>query len=218
MAISRMKKVEIIGCSADKEAILSVLQNEEFMQINIVEDAPEFFKKVDTDKETIENQLKVVEHIITFLSTYVKEKKGMFERMALMPISGKDYANITKNFDVDKACKDIQDTIKKHNDIKTEIQNLKLRVNHLRQWIKLDVPVDKLGRIGHTERMLVQINPQMYKQYENDLKGVQNAECIIINQNNDDFGSSGLLQSSLIRLGFLAVLPAKNVVGNIGRI
>ncbi len=40
----------------------------------------------------------------------------------------------------------------------------------------------------------------------------------IINQNNDDFGSSGLLQSSLIRLGFLAVLPAKNVVGNIGRI
>lgn len=40
----------------------------------------------------------------------------------------------------------------------------------------------------------------------------------IINIADADFGASGLLAPSLIRLGFLAVLPQKNVAGAIGAI
>jgi mRNA interferase MazF len=40
----------------------------------------------------------------------------------------------------------------------------------------------------------------------------------IISHDDADFGASGLLVSSLIRLGFLAVLPQKNVAGAIGTI
>jgi mRNA interferase MazF len=35
---------------------------------------------------------------------------------------------------------------------------------------------------------------------------------------DDDFAGSGLMADSLIRLGFLAVLPRKNIVGSIGTI
>jgi len=35
---------------------------------------------------------------------------------------------------------------------------------------------------------------------------------------DDDFVGSGLMADSLIRLGFLAVLPRKNIVGSIGAI
>lgn len=35
---------------------------------------------------------------------------------------------------------------------------------------------------------------------------------------DDDFAGSGLMTDSLIRLGFLAVLPRKNIVGSIGAI
>ena len=35
---------------------------------------------------------------------------------------------------------------------------------------------------------------------------------------DDDFAGSGLMADSLIRLGFLAVLPRKNIMGSIGTI
>ena len=40
----------------------------------------------------------------------------------------------------------------------------------------------------------------------------------IISQKDADFSSSGLLQDSLIRLGFLAVIPQGKVIGSIGAI
>jgi mRNA interferase MazF len=40
----------------------------------------------------------------------------------------------------------------------------------------------------------------------------------VITQMDSDFASSGLVSDSLIRLGFLAVLPSKDIVGSIGQI
>ncbi len=40
----------------------------------------------------------------------------------------------------------------------------------------------------------------------------------IIARQDSDFSTSGLLAESLVRLGFLAVLPRKNIVGSIGAI
>ncbi len=40
----------------------------------------------------------------------------------------------------------------------------------------------------------------------------------IISPSDDDFKSSGLLSKSLIRLGFLAVLPRSRMLGSIGTI
>jgi mRNA interferase MazF len=40
----------------------------------------------------------------------------------------------------------------------------------------------------------------------------------VIARRDGDFSASGLIAESLIRLGFLAVLPRKNIVGSIGAI
>lgn len=40
----------------------------------------------------------------------------------------------------------------------------------------------------------------------------------IISQNADDFAESGLVADSLIRLGFLAVLPSAKIIGSIGSV
>ncbi len=40
----------------------------------------------------------------------------------------------------------------------------------------------------------------------------------IVNQADPDFEMSGLLRESLIRLGFLAVLPQRKISGSIGRV
>jgi mRNA interferase MazF len=40
----------------------------------------------------------------------------------------------------------------------------------------------------------------------------------LIGIKDDDFSMSGLLADSVIRLGFLAVLPTKNILGSIGTI
>ena len=40
----------------------------------------------------------------------------------------------------------------------------------------------------------------------------------IIGPGDADYGSSGLRSASLIRLGFLAVVPRKNILGSIGSI
>ncbi len=40
----------------------------------------------------------------------------------------------------------------------------------------------------------------------------------IISQNDGDFAESGLVADSLIRLGFLAVLPSAKIIGSIGSI
>ena len=38
----------------------------------------------------------------------------------------------------------------------------------------------------------------------------------IVDKTDDDFGSSGLIDTSLIRLGFLALLPSSEFLGDIG--
>jgi mRNA interferase MazF len=40
----------------------------------------------------------------------------------------------------------------------------------------------------------------------------------VIARQDSDFSTSGLIAESLVRLGFLAVLPRKNIVGSIGAI
>jgi mRNA interferase MazF len=40
----------------------------------------------------------------------------------------------------------------------------------------------------------------------------------VITWQDSDFGSSGLVSDSVIRLGFLAVLPRRNILGSIGRV
>lgn len=40
----------------------------------------------------------------------------------------------------------------------------------------------------------------------------------LITSQDRDFSSSGLVSDSLIRLGFLAVLPRRNIIGSIGSI
>ena len=46
---------------------------------------------------------------------------------------------------------------------------------------------------------------------------VQGFDELITSQDND-FSNSGLVNDSLIRLGFLAVLPRRNIIGSIGSI
>jgi len=40
----------------------------------------------------------------------------------------------------------------------------------------------------------------------------------VISKTDMDFANSGLLASSVIRLGFLAVLPSRRIIGTIGRV
>jgi len=40
----------------------------------------------------------------------------------------------------------------------------------------------------------------------------------LIQQDHDDFAASGIIRTSVIRLGYLAVLPSKNVLGSIGAV
>jgi len=40
----------------------------------------------------------------------------------------------------------------------------------------------------------------------------------VITRRDSDFATSGLIAESLVRLGFLAVLPRRNIVGSIGTI
>jgi mRNA interferase MazF len=40
----------------------------------------------------------------------------------------------------------------------------------------------------------------------------------LVSKSDDDFSKSGLKESSVIRLGFLAILPNERVLGSIGKI
>src|SRR5712692_8037358 len=51
-------------------------------------------------------------------------------------------------------------------------------------------------------------------QLDNEVKGFDE----LISSRDDDFESSGLRTTSLVRLGFLAVLPSAQVIGSIGSI
>ena len=49
-------------------------------------------------------------------------------------------------------------------------------------------------------------------QLDKEVKGFDD----VISSDDDDFSSSGLRTKSLIRLGFLAVLPSRQIIGTIG--
>src|SRR5436309_10775206 len=51
-------------------------------------------------------------------------------------------------------------------------------------------------------------------QLDKEVKGFDD----LISPTDDDFESSGLRTTSLVRLGFLAVLPSRGIIGSIGSI
>jgi mRNA interferase MazF len=51
-------------------------------------------------------------------------------------------------------------------------------------------------------------------QLDKEVKGFDD----LISATDDDFESSGLRMTSLVRMGFLAVLPSRRIVGSIGSI
>ena len=103
MAVSRMKKVNIVGFAPDKDAVLKSLQDKELIQINHIEDAPELFQPSDTGKEELDNLLKNLEFSIDYLSGFEKKKKGgMLASLAPDIIPKNEFNTTSHEIDIKK--------------------------------------------------------------------------------------------------------------------
>lgn len=174
MAVSRMKKVNIVGFAPDKDNVLKTLQEGELIQINSIGDAPEFLKPSETEKEELDNLLKNLEFSIEYLSGFEKKKKGgMLSALAPDIISKDEFNRITQELDIKKITDDIQAVYRKQNELKNDILHYETEIETIQVWKKLDIKLNQLGTIGSTERFLVRINPQMYQEIEKELSSVK---------------------------------------------
>lgn len=63
---------------------------------------------------------------------------------------------------------------------------------------------------GFGDRLVCGVSTQL----RHEIKGFDD----LLNESSSDFATSGLQRASIIRLGFLAVLPSSNIIGKIGSI
>ncbi len=188
MAISRMKKLNIIGFAPDKDKVLKVIQDNELVEITSIQDAPNFYSALETEKENIENKLSNLDFAIEYISSFEEKKGGMFAALEQEIIDKKRFEEITNKIDVDKTCEEISNIYRRLSEIDNEIQHNESVISGLKEWENFDVPVEKLVETDFTQRFLVKIGVSFFNNFIEELNECEGYNYQIINQSQDYYG------------------------------
>ncbi len=187
MAISRMKKLNIIGFAPDKDKVLKIIQDNELVEITSIKDAPDFYNETETEKEDVEGKINNLDFALEYLSQFEEKKGGMFAGLEQDIINKKSFEDITKKIDIDKTCEEISNIYRRLSEIENEVQHHETIIDGLRQWEKLDIPVEKLTETEYTKRFLAKISDSFYNQFTKEIEECTGHFHEIINKTQDGY-------------------------------
>jgi len=153
MAISKIKKIEIIGLHKDKERFLGLLQKLGIVElINVIES-----QEVSTGLEMVpsETNLLGIEEAISYLTAF-KEKRGLLEGMVkLRPLVYQEQLKeVIANFDYASLLKELSGLRNHLKDFLQHKERLLQEIQLLAPWRNLSIPLEQIHSTQHCSILL----------------------------------------------------------------
>lgn len=152
MAISKVTKINIIGCISEREAIIKAIQ--ELGLVQVVENNHQLLKKANAKAGLIDadHKLAGINFCLNFLAEYDNKKKSFKSKInPAIEISEDKLAKVLNSFD-------LEETIKKVQEVQGVINELKNTISKSNTEISIFKPWEKLNFIPQKENLSENIN------------------------------------------------------------
>ncbi|MBD3361111.1 hypothetical protein GF366_04920 [Candidatus Peregrinibacteria bacterium] len=154
MALAKLKKIQLIASTPNKEKILEILQNQGVLDITEIKEEsgikPDTYREINKLQKTELNHANVG-FAINLLSKYSK-KKGLFAQPITLTI--KEVEEKTKEFDYSKIvdeCLELEEELTKAQNNLSTLKNEKTLYS---PWKNLSIKLEELGRTKTTNTVV----------------------------------------------------------------
>lgn len=186
MAIIKVKKITFIVHKSEKDELVDSLQEEGIVHISDIKEDPEFKdlpevkeKKIESSSTEIEYTLSRIRRVIEFFNQF-DAKKGFLETFfEIKPeITEEDLKKIPQKYDYKKTLSRVEEIEKRLTEIKNLEANLQSKIDSLRKWYDLDIPLEEIGESEKVEIVAgtVPVNNEL------ELKNIEGMEIFVVSR------------------------------------
>ncbi len=188
MAIVKVKKVTFVVHKSEKDQLIDTLQEEGIIHITDVredpalKDLPEVReKKPEIADPEIEYRLSRIKRAIEFINQFDTKKSFLETFFEIKPeITEEDLKRIPREYDYEAVLEKIEGIEKRLGEIKNLESAIQGKIETLRKWYDLDIPVEKLGE---SERVEV-LAGTVPLSHEDSLRAIENAEVSVVSRDS----------------------------------
>jgi len=188
MAIIKVKKITFIVHKSEKDDLVDTLQEEGIVHISDIKEDPEFKdlpevkdKEIESSNPEIEYTLSRIRRVIEFFNQF-DTKKGFLETFfEIKPeITEEGLKKIPQKYDYKKTLSRVEEIEKRLTEIKNLEANLQSKIDSLRKWYDLDIPLEEIGESEKVEIIAgtVPVNN------EAELKNIEGMEISIVSRDS----------------------------------
>jgi len=185
MAIATLKKIDIIGHSAEGDLVLEFLQGEGKVEVIDLADKSDEYRDLSFQEQSFryEEVSQAVEKLSRLISFF--EDFGETKRSALSPkpvLRRHELLDLLKKLDYDalyKRCRETESSLKKLGKKRVELAS---RRKELLPWSLLDTPLDALRDTEFTASSLGSVREESFPQLQEALESFPEAHLEVVNE------------------------------------
>jgi V/A-type H+-transporting ATPase subunit I len=176
MAIVKMKKMYLFGLNEERDKIVGALQKlgvaeiadlrEKDIDIDITEH--QFSEQVNSELSKIELKLTRLKFAIDFLKPYGKKLNPLIYGRPKVSMK-KLQELLNRESEVFNVIDSLSDLDQKISRLKSEESRIKNKVELMKPWERLDIPVEELGNAGSVEVRAVVIPKKNFKSFRDKM-------------------------------------------------
>lgn len=180
MAISRVKRFEILLPAGELEGFLSYLQVLGVAQIDPVSFQELELKPVEVDISEHERWLARINRLLQSLPE-PEEKKGLDKLLAPRPKYSAALRKALLDFGYQKVVEDYERLEARRNELLQEIKQLEREEEFLRPLAALTIPLKELTGFRHCQVQLIQVQPQDLEQIQEKFREIP-AQLFVVSE------------------------------------
>ncbi len=174
MAIAKISKIQIIGTSSNKDAILDILQNSGKVEIqDITEENEDLISQKNNELHKVELQYANIDFTISLLSQYTK-KKGIFAEP--ITLSAEEVKEKAKEFKYEKIINECYEIEEKTTKAKNQITINENELENYKAWKNLKIHLENLCGSDNTATILAAVSTKDYSEIK---EGIKNLSSLI---------------------------------------
>ena len=149
MAVEQMRKISICALQKHRKTVLERLQELGWVEIRLEPEETEAFQRTDTAgaRNAFQKRMHLADQALEILERYVPEKKSMLHSLEGKPLlEGSIYDHVAANCsEYSKTANTLIRLAQEIQTQRTDVQKMKLHIEEMQPWMKLDVPMIRPG-------------------------------------------------------------------------
>ena len=149
MAVEQMRKISICALKKHRKTVLERLQALGWVEICLEPEETEAFPRTDTAgaRNAFQKRMHLADQALEILDRYAPEKKPMLHSLEGKPLlEGSIYDHVAVNrSEYSRTANTLIQLDQELQTQRTNVQKMKLQIEEMQPWMKLDVPMIRPG-------------------------------------------------------------------------